>query len=66
MCDIAEAVASRKAKANGDIEAWATSKETFRALARRVREEKGDDPFLKWARWLLLERDSELGSQLLR
>ena len=66
MCDLAEAIASRKVTVDERVEVWPASKETFRDLAERVRREQGDDPFLEWARWLLTERDSELGKALLK
>lgn len=62
MCDLAEAISSRKVTNAGSIELVPVSKDTFRSLARQVAAEKGDDPFLQWAKWLLLERDSELGT----
>lgn len=65
MCDLAEAIASRKVGVEGRIELWPASKESFRELGRRAQSTQGNDPFLEWVRWLLLERDSELGKQLL-
>lgn len=66
MCDLADAISSHKVTADGSIELVPVTKETFRGLAGRVDAEKGEDPFVQWARWLLLERDSELGNSLQR
>jgi len=64
-CDLAEAIASRKVTADGSVQLWAASRQTFRLLAERACQAQGEDPFAEWVRWLLIERDSELGKGLL-
>ena len=64
MCDVAEAIASRRLTPEGSMEIWPASKETFRDLAKAALDSNVDSPFIQWVRWLLLERDSELGQGL--
>jgi len=63
-CDLAEAIASRKVTADGSVQLWPASSQTFRSISVQAQQAQDKDAFADWVRWLLIERDSELGKGL--
>jgi hypothetical protein len=56
LCDLAEAIASRRMNPSGIVEEWPVSRATFHQLSEKLGRSPENNPFTVWAKWLLRDR----------